>query len=73
VAPRQQRCEGDHHPQVGAHWMMYLLIRAGMKQSKKPLPAHIRRRQPLQLRTLPAARPDREMEARIWPSQGGAR
>ncbi len=51
--------------------MMYLLIKAGIKQSKKPLPPHLRRRQPLQMRTLAAARPNRELEVvRIWPAQG---
>ena len=43
------------------HIMIYILIKAGLKESKRPLPPSMRRRQAVQMRAWTATEPGLEL------------
>lgn len=53
---------------LGMHFMIYYLIRAGVQESKKPLPESVRRRRPVQLHTVLHPRFTQQSDLSLWPS-----
>lgn len=53
---------------VGAHAMLYVLFKAGVEESKKPVPEHIKRRRPTQLHTVLAPRFRQQSNLDLWPA-----
>ena len=53
---------------VAAHVMIFYLVKAGLAESKKPLPEEVRRRRPIQLHTVLAPRFNQQSEFNLWPS-----
>ena len=52
---------------IGFHYMLYILIKVGIKESEKPLPPHIRRRRPLELHTVLQSHFHHPDQFSIWP------